>query len=146
MSAKNVCNCPNPPGGTHSCPADHVAVCRVKDGVAHGDCYPASDEMRRLIQSRGAADPSVQAWLLKTIFPGATAHDFRSRFEADFLGGRIVDRETDEEVRFALPGRGDRPGAMPSDGLFRPIDPLGFGHRTPVGQSRPTVATQEMEA
>jgi len=88
----------------------------------------------------------VQAWLLKTIFPGATAHDFRSRFEADFLGGRIVDRETDEEVRFALPGRGDRPGAMPSDGLFRPIDPLGFGHRTPVGQSRPTVATQEMEA
>jgi len=99
-----------------------------------------------LIQSRGAADPSVQAWLLKTIFPDATAYDFQTRFEADFLGGRIVDREKNEEVRFALPGRSDSPGAMPLDGLFKPVTPPGFEHRATAGQSRPTVATQEMEA
>lgn len=36
----NSCACPNPPGGKVDCPDDHVAVCRVVNGVAQAECIP----------------------------------------------------------------------------------------------------------
>lgn len=36
----NICECPKPPGGKASCPDDHVAICRVINGLAETACIP----------------------------------------------------------------------------------------------------------
>lgn len=33
--------CPNPPGGTVNCPANHDPACIILDGQCHSECFPA---------------------------------------------------------------------------------------------------------
>lgn len=123
----NICPCPNPPGGSHSCPANHVAVCRVIDGQAHGRCYPITRAFRVRLQMHGISDPEIANWLLATLFPEAHPVEFGTRFELDIPGGRIWDRATNERIQFRLPGRhkgfggtapsgADTPPSIPSQG------------------------------
>lgn len=35
---KNVCRCPEPPGGEAKCPPDRLAVCRIVQGRIQTDC------------------------------------------------------------------------------------------------------------
>jgi hypothetical protein len=36
--AKNICNCPNPPGGIVECESRQIAICQVKDGIIISKC------------------------------------------------------------------------------------------------------------
>ena len=36
--SSSSCDCPKPPGGQINCPPNQMAVCRVVNGVAVGDC------------------------------------------------------------------------------------------------------------
>jgi hypothetical protein len=36
--SKNECDCPEPPGGVHRCPADQLAICKIVDGRIETDC------------------------------------------------------------------------------------------------------------
>jgi len=38
MPVKNVCDCPNPPGGTFSCEPHQMAICFVLDGRVRREC------------------------------------------------------------------------------------------------------------
>jgi hypothetical protein len=35
-----TCTCPNPPGGSMTCPDGYSAICRVENGQSHGECVP----------------------------------------------------------------------------------------------------------
>ncbi|MCZ4408345.1 hypothetical protein O3Q51_05965 [Cryomorphaceae bacterium 1068] len=43
--SNNVCECPNPPGGTVICEPDQLAICHVKDGKAIQRCLDPVDSM-----------------------------------------------------------------------------------------------------
>ena len=55
--AKNICNCPNPPGGTVRCEAHQMAVCAVINGEAHYRCL---DPPKGIVDSVGLATWAIQ--------------------------------------------------------------------------------------
>lgn len=42
---KNICDCPNPPGGQAVCEPHQLAICRVKDGIVQTECINPPDEL-----------------------------------------------------------------------------------------------------
>jgi hypothetical protein len=48
MAVKNTCSCPHPPGGVVSCEPEQLAICRVRNGVAEGECVDPPDGMGNL--------------------------------------------------------------------------------------------------
>lgn len=43
--SKNICQCPNPPGGQVVCEAHQIAICRVKNGVIESQCMTPSNRL-----------------------------------------------------------------------------------------------------
>ncbi len=43
--AQVECQCPDPPGGRCSCPADHIAFCKVVSGECSMKCKPRSEQV-----------------------------------------------------------------------------------------------------
>jgi hypothetical protein len=111
MCAENICPCHNPPGGYHECPANHLAVCYVRDGVAHGYCYPVTRAMLSRMRERGVDDPEVVRWVMAKLFPDVGPIESKTRFELELGHGRILDRETGAVVNFKLPSSPGNPGS-----------------------------------
>src|SRR5688572_15228186 len=67
MCAKNVCQCPKPPGGVAVCDGDQVAICKIVDGTAHTICLSPPNEILKRIHLRGIKSLIVKLWLRRQI-------------------------------------------------------------------------------
>ncbi len=72
--SKNVCKCPEPPGGEAVCEPHQLAICRIVDGRVHTQCVnpPASLDGGIFIEappvaSFDATKPSHLRWALQVI-------------------------------------------------------------------------------
>jgi hypothetical protein len=89
----NVCECPKPPGGTATCPDDHVAICRVTNGVAETACIPPDKTL-------SAETQAIE--FLRTI----TGQDFTSLGSAEQAildAGEYKSQDGSMRVTFKLP-------------------------------------------
>lgn len=120
--AKNICNCPNPPGGRAVCAAHQLAICRVKNGKVETDCIDPELEVslpgltvgvvsiEKAIQSRGAKRQTGEAreianWVLSHI-TGTPRSSHRRVNDVDLAilkEGVFENAETGEKVTFRLP-------------------------------------------
>lgn len=105
MATKNICDCPQPPGGSVACEPDQLAICRVRDGVAQGECIDPPDGMGGLAHVTPNSARQYHNWALEHI-----TGQRRSRWdpitpydEAILRDGVYRNYATGEEVRFRLP-------------------------------------------
>lgn len=132
MCAKNVCQCPKPPGGVATCEADQVAICKVIDGTAHTMCISPPSQVLISLRRRGLKSALVQIWLRRQIekalrskrgLRGSTA-------EIDFTSMSANDPKSGISASFKLPyvdgERGIRLKDTPPKG---PIKGSGSGKR-----------------
>lgn len=96
---KNICQCPQPPGGQASCNEDQLAICRVINGVAHTECVDVPFDPDSLSSIEG------KNWLLSVItrvrrqqFQPITEHD-----DSILANGRYEIPGTTDVVRFVIP-------------------------------------------
>jgi hypothetical protein len=94
--ARNVCDCPSPPGGRAVCEIDQLAICRVVNGAAETQCIDPPDEL---------TGNSLRNWLLERITGRSRAHNAPITGEDAFIlsSGHYFDRRRVMEVTFALP-------------------------------------------
>ena len=93
---KNVCDCPDPPGGRAVCESHQLAICRVKDGVARTECIDPPS---------GVTGLALANWAL-TAITGVFRQPFTqlSRTDQDILRlGAYYDPTTSTIVSFRLP-------------------------------------------
>jgi hypothetical protein len=90
--AKNICQCPNPPGGQATCNEDQLAICRVVNGVAYTECIDVPSDVQSLSSTQG------RNWILSQVFQVQ-----RSPFQP------VDDVETSilREGRYRVPGTTD---------------------------------------
>ena len=124
--AKNRCDCADPPGGSVTCGANQLAICKVKDGKpdAHCEDPPTGDD----VPSGG-----ILAWCLAQISGDASLADLPlDQAGLDILNaGAYVDPATGVTVRFSLPEDLHLPGPGGGSGPGQ----AGGG---PRAQARPT--------
>lgn len=94
--AKNICDCPNPPGGRAVCEVGQLAICRVVDGAAETECIDLPG---------GLSGTSLQNWLLTLItqhrrLPDAAITD---RDLAVLRSGHYFDATRNMLVTFQFP-------------------------------------------
>jgi hypothetical protein len=105
MATKNTCSCPQPPGGTISCEPEQLAICRVKNGVAKGDCIDPPEGMDSIANLDPTEARRYYNWALQHI-TGQQRTPFEpiSRSDEVILNrGNYRNMTTGEEVRFRLP-------------------------------------------
>lgn len=93
---KNICDCPDPPGGRAVCESHQLAICRVKDGVAQTECIDPPSDVTGL---------ALENWALSVI-TGVSRQRFAqlSRTDQDILrSGTYYDPRTRTTVSFKLP-------------------------------------------
>lgn len=99
---KNICDCPNPPGGRAVCELHQLAMCRVKDGVAHTQCFdlPRNLQGPDVLQSKTIAN-----WALSHITGVRRPYSMRISLEDRRIlsQGQYVVPDTGELVSFRLP-------------------------------------------
>jgi hypothetical protein len=98
-SGKNICNCPNPPGGQAVCSEDQLAICRVENGIAYTECIDQPEEVRV------GDDQALNNWVLSHVL-GQTRRptDRISPTEAQILrGGVFTIPGTKNSVSFRVP-------------------------------------------
>lgn len=105
--AKNICQCPNPPGGQATCNEDQLVICRVVGGVAHTECIDVSNDLRSLSSQEG------QNWILARVFQtNRSPIQPIDPLERAILGtGRFRVPGTNDVVTFKLP-LGSRRGRL----------------------------------
>lgn len=93
MPVKNVCSCPNPPGGTVTCEPDQMAICIVLDGEARRECQDPP---------LGSSHAELVDWAVQQVTEGRVS--FQTR-EADLLmlTSGSFERPDGSLVTFALP-------------------------------------------
>ena len=95
MAVKNVCDCPDPPGGRVECEPHQMAACAIVDGVAQRVCLdpPSGGGARELVN-----------WALQEIT--GVSRSPTDRIEGaelqTLLGNRFV-RSSGAVVTFSLP-------------------------------------------
>lgn len=100
---RNVCQCPNPPGGQVVCDSTQVAICRVKDGVLDSECLtpPSVD----LAPGSEAWRLTMQNWLISAI-RNVPREPLEPVTQGDLLmlaQGVIRDEVTGAFITFKLP-------------------------------------------
>jgi hypothetical protein len=58
MPNRNICQCPNPPGGVVTCAPHQLAICRVVNGEVKSECVDPP---------RGLAGARLYAWVLEKV-------------------------------------------------------------------------------
>ncbi len=98
----NVCECPYPPGGTITCPSDCLAICRVVNNQAVGECIPRPPKLTLIPLEQGLAEAN---WIL-----GAVTGQVRSLSRAITAeewaiieSGSFENAATGERVTFRVP-------------------------------------------
>jgi hypothetical protein len=108
--SRNICRCPNPPGGQADCNEDQLALCRVVNGEAHTQCIDVPDAVGFLSSTEG------KNWLLSEILQiERDPNQPVSRFEDSLLSSGVFRVPgTDDVVHFRIPvsSRGSRPLAV----------------------------------
>jgi hypothetical protein len=97
--AKNICQCPNPPGGQATCNEDQLAICRVVNNVAHTECIDAPDDLGSFSSTEG------KNWILSKVLQ-VQRSPFQpvDQAENDILSrGRYRVPETADVVHFKIP-------------------------------------------
>lgn len=60
MSQKNICECPNPPGGTVRCEPHQLAICKVENGRAVTNCISPPERSQQVwYRSTGPRDDKI---------------------------------------------------------------------------------------
>jgi hypothetical protein len=98
----NSCTCPNPPGGRVDCPDDHVAVCRVINGVARSECIPPDKTLSE----------EAQAIRLLSIITGQTIARIGSAEQTLLDSGEYKSPDGSMPVTFKLPHAGSTGGGV----------------------------------
>jgi len=98
-SGKNVCNCPDPPGGQAVCSENQLAICRVIGGRVKTECHSPPEG----VTAQGL--DALHNWALSHITRSTrTLGQSMSIADHAILGsGRYIDPITGEEVTFGLP-------------------------------------------
>ena len=56
MPVRNICDCPNPPGGNIACAPHQMALCGVINGILHRECLEPPVNVSPLILVNWAAE------------------------------------------------------------------------------------------
>jgi hypothetical protein len=99
--AKNICDCPKPPGGKAVCPAEQLAICRVVNGEPYTECV--SPPGGRLFNQPSALE--LQLWALSAV-TRETRTWLTPPSDAEvqmLLTGEYHNKSTGEVVMFSLP-------------------------------------------
>ncbi len=101
----NVCECPNPPGGTVRCPPSNLAICRVLDGEVISECIPLPSRLFRVEYTRGNPKNYLANWIFNRI--AKVQVRLRTEVSSDILEilaeGKYSNSAYDEFVSFSLP-------------------------------------------
>lgn len=109
--AKNVCPCPNPPGGQATCEEDQLAICRVVNGTPQFECITIPPEIRSLAEQSGGAHPDYLYFVLDQVTQG-NAKSLGAPDVQDILKkGEYANLVTGDRARFRLPQISDEGGA-----------------------------------
>lgn len=121
--AKNICQCPQPPGGRAVCEAHQLAVCRIIGGQVHTECVNPPASLSKgfsfAVSSTGAFDASRAShlrWALGVVTNGVLGGELLGGMIGKLLGEelleeerRVLDRgswtnpDSGENVTFRLP-------------------------------------------
>lgn len=141
MATKNICPCPQPPGGTVACEPNQLAICRVKNGVAEGECISPPADLTDLSDLAPADAKRYLNWALDHItgrqrlpWQIVTPQD-----QAILRRGVYRDTATGEEVRFKLPDELNLTSPTSTTGSLSGSG--GPGHGTPVPSGGGMTAT-----
>ncbi len=123
--AKNICSCPDPPGGRAVCEAHQAAYCRVHNGVVEYGCEDPPDVSAL---ARVVGQQVLDNWALKSITrsPRRPTAPITIGERNILASGRYKNPKSGEEVRFKLPwlastaGHGGEGGGSRNDGSFEP--------------------------
>lgn len=95
---RNICNCPNPPGGHVVCAPYQIAICRVINGNVFGECIdPPTEDL---------SFKELLEWLSEIITNKPTRLDDRQEEKKIInmlLSGKFRDIEHETIVNFKLP-------------------------------------------
>jgi hypothetical protein len=111
-SGRNTCKCPNPPGGEVDCGEDQMAVCRVINGQAHGECIDPPEDTAM------AGGDQLKNWVLQEVF-GQTRSPYASisSQEEDILRQGYYKAADGTETTFRMPTSKGKPApAMTGSG------------------------------
>jgi len=101
---KNVCNCPDPPGGVVSCGLNQLAVCGYRDGRIVSGCFDKPDHAIR-ITDESEKQFVLSNWILSAI-TGVARSDYQA-IEPDLIEmlstGEYRNEKTGEVIKFSLP-------------------------------------------
>jgi hypothetical protein len=98
LHADTTCECPNPPGGTVTCPDGNFIICVVKDGKASSKCWPISEDLKK-------NEASLQAWVLTKVLDRKVEPEEVKKDEHQTIlkKERYENKETGRIVTFKLP-------------------------------------------
>lgn len=96
---KNICDCPDPPGGRAICGENQLAICRVTGGKVHTECHSVPRALA------GQSGEATNNWVLSkvTLHPRAAGSPVTSDDLDILASGLYIDLDTGEEIRFQLP-------------------------------------------
>ena len=105
MATKNTCPCPQPPGGNVACEPNQLAICRVKNGVAEGECINPPAGMDSLANLAPADATRYLNWALDHITGQQRLpwEIITPKDQGVLRRGVYHNSATGEEVRFKLP-------------------------------------------
>jgi hypothetical protein len=100
----NVCQCPNPPGGTVQCSDDQLAICSYTNGEIVSGCYDRPEPVAAISDKR-ERNLALANWVLSRIT--GIARPIDEAIEASLVellrSGSYTDPQTDQVIRFTLP-------------------------------------------
>ena len=132
MATKNICPCPQPPGGTVACEPNQLAICRVRNGVAEGECIDPPSGMGKLSELTPTDTRRYHNWALEHITgqPRQSWYPIDPSDQAILRRGSYRNVSTGEEVTFRLPDElnlsspSSRSGSRSGSGNPSPGEPV----------------------
>ena len=100
----NVCQCPNPPGGTVQCSDEQLAICSYKDGQIFSGCFDRPEPIKA-ISDKNEKNLALANWVLSEITGAERSIDqpIESELVELLRSGSHTNPQTNELMRFALP-------------------------------------------
>ena len=103
--AKNICQCPQPPGGIVECEADQLAICRSVNGEIQTACLDAPSHLRLTPNSTLQDRKRYCNWVLTQVTgeERPLSAELQSEHVTVLQGGVYEDSARGEIVMFRLP-------------------------------------------
>jgi len=97
----NVCECPDPPGGSVRCAPDHYAYCVVVRGKTKTGCYKPN---RRALRLSGSSDRAFMRHIARGL-ARSYANELLGRYSEVIKSHQFMSDDGNLKMKFTIPAK-----------------------------------------